>query len=266
MVSPRFVLLSYPGMPISKPLMGFHDEDRFWDEFYSEIAPSLEEVHFAGGEPLIMEQHYRLLEWLIGAGKTDVELYYDTNLSRLSFRGRDIVGLWKCFPRLRVSLSLDGVGRRGEYIRDGLNYETWVENLRRVKAECGHAVLYMHFVVSIFNVLDLREHYDEIIGRGFVDPSRLGFTFLEWPPYLSVQALAPRLKRLAVERVRRMATSDPIVIPHIRNYLEKLAEFLYLQDLYPSHGGKFAAQTRLLDQRRGQDAAEIFPELAVMLD
>ena len=189
----------YPQMRLPRPIIGFHDVDSFWQEFSRDILPDLEEVHFAGGEPLIMEPHYRLLTLLITSGKTDVELYYDTNLSRLTFKDWDIIELWRHFPNIRLSLSLDGVGRKGEYIRHGLMYEQWLRNLERVKAEASHADRFLHFVVSVFNVLDLREHYDAIISGEYAAPNRIGLTFLEWPPYLNVQSLHPTLKGLAAE-------------------------------------------------------------------
>ena len=46
------------------------------DRFINDV----EEIYFAGGEPLVMEEHYLILEKLIAAGRTDVRLRYNTNL------------------------------------------------------------------------------------------------------------------------------------------------------------------------------------------
>ena len=40
----------------------------------------VEEIYFAGGEPLVMQEHYTILEKLIEAGRTDVRLRYNTYL------------------------------------------------------------------------------------------------------------------------------------------------------------------------------------------
>ena len=55
----------------------------------------------------------------------------DTNLSCLRYGDWDVVDLWRRFPRVRLNLSLDGVGAQGEYIRHGLNYVRWTENVKR---------------------------------------------------------------------------------------------------------------------------------------
>jgi hypothetical protein len=100
----------------------------------------VEEVYWVGGEPLMYEQHWRYMQRIIelGDGK-NVYARYNTNLSRISYRGcnlyHDILG------RLRdwqICASIDGTGAIGEYIRTGLNYETWLENFKAGIAVAKH--------------------------------------------------------------------------------------------------------------------------------
>jgi radical SAM protein with 4Fe4S-binding SPASM domain len=258
--------LVFPDNPISKKDHGIDRVQSFWDDFDRDIVRNLETIHLAGGEPLIIDAHYRLLEKLIAAGRTDVYLQYDTNLSRLQFKHWDVIELWKKFPNLKVSLSLDGVGRKGEYIRDGLDYDKWVENVRRVQREAPHARRCLHFVVCIFNVIDFAEHFKVIAGNHFVEPGWMTLTFLNWPAYLSVQILMPELKTKAERNLRELLSSDFNIMPHTRRQIEALIEFLKGEDLYGDYGKEFAERTRVLDQVRGRNAAELFPDLAPMLE
>jgi hypothetical protein len=257
--------LLYPEIPMARSVYGIEDVLSFWDDFEQHIVPDLEELHLAGGEPLVCEPHYRLLEKLISSGKTDVELYYDTNLSVMRFKQWDIVELWKHFPKLKLSLSLDGVGRQGEYIRHGLNYSEWVDHVTRLDRELPHAARMMHFVVSIFNIVDLKMHIRTILDGAFVAPDRIGFTFLEWPVYLRVQVLPKFLKDRVHREVSEMI-GDPISFPEpIRRQLEALLAFMTSCDLYDQHAMEFAVRTKLLDGIRGENAEEVFPYLAGML-
>jgi hypothetical protein len=56
---------------------------------------------------------------------------YNTNLSRINYRGinlfRDILSGLRDW---QVCASIDGTGRTGEYIRSGLNFDSWLENIR----------------------------------------------------------------------------------------------------------------------------------------
>jgi len=183
----------------------------------------------------------------------------------LGFKHWDVVELWKKFPSLAVSMSLDGTGKKGEFIRDGLDYPQWVENVRRLQRELPHASRHIHFVVSIFNVIDFAEHYRTIVEGGFVKPRRMTFTFLEYPEYLSVQVLKPEIKVVVERDLRAMLTAARDMPDNVRDQISALIEFLNAKDLYGVHGATFSFKTRILDRLRGQNAAELFPALAPML-
>jgi sulfatase maturation enzyme AslB (radical SAM superfamily) len=92
----------------------------------------IEEVYWVGGEPLMYEQHWRYMQRIIELGDgPNVYARYNTNLSRVNYRG---INLWRdILSRLRdwqVCASIDGTGRIGEYIRTGLNFDTWLKNFR----------------------------------------------------------------------------------------------------------------------------------------
>lgn len=255
--------LVFPDKPISEKYQGFDRLASFWEDF-DRLAPGLETIHLAGGEPLIIDAHYRLLEKLIAIGRTDVRLQYDTNLSRLQFKHWDVIDLWKHFPHLEISMSLDGAGQRGEYIRDGLCYQQWLQNARRVQRELPHAERSLHFVVCIFNVLDLADHFKAILEGNFVEPGRVMLTFLQWPEHLSVQVLKPELKANAEKNLLEFLKSDYPFVPEARAQIEALIDFMKAEDLYSIYGRDFADRTLLLDAARGQDALKMFPELAAM--
>jgi hypothetical protein len=92
----------------------------------------VEEVYWVGGEPLMYEQHWRYMQRIIELGDgPNVYARYNTNLSRIDFRNcnlyRDILAHLRDW---QICASIDGTGRIGEYIRTGLDYETWLENFK----------------------------------------------------------------------------------------------------------------------------------------
>lgn len=258
--------LIYPHIEMQKRVIGFDDVRTFWDEFNTCIMPDLEHVHIAGGEPLVSEAHYLLLQSLIDSGKIDVELYYDTNLSQLTFKTWDVVELWNVFPNITICLSLDGVGPEGEYIRHGMNYKQWYKNLETIKKEVPHVRRKLHFVVSIFNVMNLRMHLRAIIDDGIVTPDRLRLTFLEWPPYMNVQVLPYALKIKCEHRLRELLEHEQTFGEAVLTQIKALLQFLKERDLYKEYGGEFASKTMLLDRLRGENAVDLFPYLEPMLE
>lgn len=91
----------------------------------------VEEIYWVGGEPLMYEQHWRYMQRIIELGDGPrVYARYNTNLSRVNYR--DINLYRDILSRLRdwqICASIDGTGRIGEYIRSGLDFDSWLENL-----------------------------------------------------------------------------------------------------------------------------------------
>ena len=90
----------------------------------------VEEVYWVGGEPLMYEQHWRYMKQIVDQGDGDrVYARYNTNLSRVNFKGIDLYSDILAHLRdYQVCASLDGTGRIGEYIRTGLDYAVWRDN------------------------------------------------------------------------------------------------------------------------------------------
>ena len=91
---------------------------------------AVEEVYWVGGEPLMYEQHWRYMKRIIELGDGP-RLYarYNTNLSRINYRGLDLFGDILAHVRdWQICASLDGTHEIGEYIRTGLDFEQFCSN------------------------------------------------------------------------------------------------------------------------------------------
>jgi len=93
----------------------------------------VEEVYWVGGEPLMYEQHWRYMQRIVALGDGPrVYARYNTNLSRVNYRGVNLYTDILAHVRdWQICASLDGTGRVGEYIRTGLNYESWRANFEQ---------------------------------------------------------------------------------------------------------------------------------------
>jgi hypothetical protein len=103
-------------------------------EFAQAVAEHrVEEVYWVGGEPLMYEQHWRYMKQIVDQGDGGlVYARYNTNLSRVQYRGTDLYS--DILDRIRdwqICASIDGTGDTGEYIRTGLSWPTFLENFRR---------------------------------------------------------------------------------------------------------------------------------------
>lgn len=185
----------------SKALININDKTNFLKQIESHYE-CVDEIYFAGGEPLIMPEHYTILNELIARNKTDVNIRYSTNFSKLIFKGKHIFDYWKNFKNLELFISIDGVGKVGEYVRTGYNDEEFAANVKAFKdsglkfKHYGYAVTY-----GALNYLHLFDMVLDFIDRDFIDKTKpqdgnrtVFFSPISYPSHYDCKFLPIRYK------------------------------------------------------------------------
>ena len=77
--------------------------------------PTVEALHFAGGEPLILPELIDALNQCVESGRAhEIALSFNTNVTVLPEK---VTSLWHHFKSVSILCSIDGYGRTTEYIR-----------------------------------------------------------------------------------------------------------------------------------------------------
>jgi organic radical activating enzyme len=155
------------GRPMERVEYTTGTEDGMLEQMEEHI-PHLEQIYFAGGEPLIMKEHYYLLEKLIEYGKTDVRIQYNTNFSELRFKDKHVFDYWKHFKNISVGASLDASGARAEFMRKGTDWAQTLDNRQRMMQEVPHVDFYVSSTISAMNVLHVLDFHREWTELGLV--------------------------------------------------------------------------------------------------
>ena len=223
----------------------------------------VEEVYFAGGEPLIMEEHYYILDKLIEFNKTNIPIVYSTNLSTLKYRDHDVLDIWKNFNDIFLGVSLDGSGTRGELIRKGMNWNTFLKNLKTVKKNLPEVKYSISFTAQVLNCFDIMNTQRILFDLGLLNSiDDFMFQFLEYPELLSIQILDKETKKLLSSAIEDHIENFLIPSGSVRslNDYKSMIEYLNLEDksnLIP----EFINYCSLLDDIRDENTKETFPEL-----
>ena len=174
----------------------FEDNPNWWNSF-EKLLPYFRRVEFAGGEPLMDPQHYRILDMLAPYGD-QIEIKYATNLTMLGKSNRTVWQYWPKFKSVAVNVSIDGIWDSYDYIRGNGSFSEIVHNIKQIQTIPNISRIVGAVTVQVSNVLVL----DKIIEY-FLDD--IGIIFhshrVSFPVELSVQVLPAELKALAIERL-----------------------------------------------------------------
>jgi len=167
---------------------------KFWEQFYDQI-PNMQQIYFAGGESLIIEEHYDILEKCIELGYAkNLELRYNSN--GVEWR-EDLFELWSHFKFVRFHYSVDDVFERNEYIRYPSKWQRTAEVMRildtqttdnvEVTIACAVQALNI-FYIPDFIKWKVEQNFKKINvwphGGGMVS-----FHFVYYPAHLNVKVL-----------------------------------------------------------------------------
>ena len=234
--------------------------------------PNIDTAYFAGGEPLITEEHYLILEEMIKHGRTDIQLRYNTNLSNLKFKNKDIFDLWKHFKsKISIYASIDHVGERAEYIRHGTDWGLIESNFIRVKKE-SYIKLQMNTVLSIFNYVTIKDFYEYLYDKNLYTAQDSTFSLygMTTPVHLTVNTLPLGLRLVGRKNFTDLINFSRTYHNYHQDKMDQFDDLLKwetsLPDKWDDHKRYFRSEITRLDAIRGENFVKVFPELARLMD
>jgi len=230
-------------------------EDLF--TFDTELA----EVYFAGGEPLRMEEHYSFLDSLLAKNQTDLHLRYNTNLSKLTLKGKRALDYWKKFKKITLAVSIDAIGEKAAYIRSGLNWGKFLENIKLIKEQCPHIKIQIAPTVSNLSILSLCDLHQFFVENNLIKMNDIYLNILDRPNYYNCKNLPKSVKEKSKENL--MAHIDWLNENNASKVVIKEFEAVFEYMMTPANASDlkaFVKETEKLDTIRNEDFKSIFPE------
>ena len=247
-----------------KPFLDkFQDSPEWWASL-EKLLPYFRRVEFAGGEPLMDPQHYRILDMLKPYGH-QIEIKYATNLSMLGKGDRNIYEYWPHFKSIAVNVSIDGIGDSYEYVRGNADWITLINNIREIQKIPNISRIVGAVTVQVSNILVL----DKIIEYFLNDLEIIFHTHrVEYPNVLSAQVLPEPLKQLAIQRLEdikgkvrtfKYVQKEPKLLEYTLEQIQHNINYLQARD--QNHLWKDCVEfNRRLDNTRKQSFLEVTPE------
>ena len=208
-------------------------------------------MRFSGGEPLMHQEHWDLLEYFIEQGRTDMVLGYNTNGSIVTFKNKSIFEIWKHFAGIEVTMSLDAAGIKGEYWRNGTVWPKVVDNI--IEMINNGVNVGIHITVSWVNALSILELVSAL------DMLNIQMHSISFSPVMNVfmlQSAPAETKVLIAEHFNKISTTYPGLAPHSRMIIDHMNKS-------PPNSTAFyedIERIKKFDLLRRESFARIFPE------
>jgi organic radical activating enzyme len=237
-------------------------------DIWEQLEPHLdyvEQIYFAGGEPLLMEEHYRILDELVRRKRFDVRLIYNTNFTHTDLKGRSVFEYWKQFDSVAVGASLDDMGNRGEYIRKGTDWAVVEQNRRDMLRVCPEVDFYISPTLSIMNAWHLPDFHRDWVAKGLIRAQDLNVNILQDPPHNRIDIAPAAYKGALLARYREHIEWLRGQVPLSRATVgfESAIKFMMATD--NTHLiSRFWHKTRELDAIRGENCLDALPELEAL--
>lgn len=250
---------------VKKPYLDkFEDNPNWWTSF-EKLLPYFRRVEFAGGEPLMDPQHYRILDMLKSYGN-NIELKYATNGTVLGIKGgRNIHDYWPHFKSIAVNISIDGIDQVYDYIRGNGSYNDIISSVKEIQKISNVRRIVGAVAVQVNNVLIL----DKMIETFLNELDIIFYTnMVKYPKVLSIQTLPDYLKGLAIQRLDvvkekikdfKMVKQNPILEEITLEQINGIINFIRSND--QSHLWEECVRfNHKLDVTRNQSFEKVNPE------
>ena len=240
--------------------------DDIWNQMLEQFD-HVEQFYFAGGEPLIMEEHYKILKELDRRKMYHVRLIYNTNFSKLTFKDMDVLELWNKFDSVSVGASLDAMGPRAEFMRKGTVWSDIETNRRRMQEVCPQVDFYISATVGLINALHVVDFHRTWSEQGYIKPQDFNFNLLQFPFWQRVDLLPEAMKQRVKEKyeshIAWLKPQDHLT--RATKGFESGLDYMMRRDNFKNIE-EFKSGMKKIDDIRNENILETFPELAELYE
>lgn len=265
----------------SSQLYKFNESNPYVEAFFkwwdNGLSQSLQELRLTGGEPLMSGDTWRLLDWFKNNPDVNPSMRFamNSNLGAKDELINRMIETSHSINHFHLYTSNEAVGTQSEYIRDGLVWDHWTNNVERVltdgKIEGFHMMCTINALCldTLDSFLDIVMNWKRKYGKDF---PTFSLNILRFPSFQSPLVLPDNLRthyKIRLQDWLNANTDDPMLHQMERNQVQRLID--YLDVVKTPHVG--SAEQSILqrdfkqfytqyDRRRNKDFCNAFPALA----
>jgi len=257
--------------------------EAFWKWWNDELQYSLVELRITGGEGTMSPDFWKLIDWWNDHPECDVRLAVNSNLGAKKELIERLCNATHNFKDFHLYTSCESYGTHAEYIRDGLVWDEWLENLGYIIREGNVKNTHVMMTINALCLFTMTKFMDTMLSMKKVYGKHhcmMSFNILRFPSFMSVNTLPKeiRLKQAALleewlydNYYSKISTEDGRGLLNNIEAEGLIRLIAYLKEVDEGHSNVSSLESRQrdfrtffeeYDQRRGKNFCETFSELA----
>ena len=267
----------------SSQLYDFNEENPYVTAFFkwwdSDLHETLDELRITGGEPLMSGHTWKLLDWFKKNKKqSTTRLAINSNLG---FDKERIDKLLSATNDVKIDLytSNESMNEHAEYIRDGLQWDQWYNNVMYLIKSKKLRGLHVMCTINALCLSSLPTFLEMLVGIKMsygADAINFTLNILRFPSFQSALVLPEEIKlkyKTQLEEFLLMYGDQPELHQMEVNQVKRLIDYL---DIVKTPHSEAFEMPKLLndfkefykqyDKRRDKNFTKTFPELKEWYD
>lgn len=200
--------------------------DAFFDWFHTSLKYSLDELRVTGGEPTRSPSFWKLLE---ECDETDFNFAVNSNLIMDQERLQKFILSTKKFKKFDLYTSCETAGKQAEFIRAGLDYDIWYNNLIQFANDANYRSIHIMLTISALSVWGITEFIDEILAlrkQYKKNQFYMSINILRYPSFQNINVLSEELKSICAKKINLWLKTVEGLTDIERNQLERLETYI----------------------------------------
>jgi organic radical activating enzyme len=252
--------------------------DAFW-KWWPELYKSLTTFRITGGEPLLSNNSWKIIDEIIENPRADFKFSINTNMGvplKLVEKLIDKLNLMiDKIAEIVIYTSAESIGEQAEYSRFGMDWTLFDSNIRTF-LEKANPRIRLHFMTTV-NILSVSTfdkfltHISELRKRFGKNRVSFNVSYLRWPNHQCITNLDDEQKKVFTEKMESVIdtlskdadVNGNLYIEEI-NQIKRLVDFMNMTPANRTEQKNFKLFFDEYDRRRNTNLLKTFPELTTM--
>lgn len=246
-------------------------------EWWPELSKELQEIRITGGEPAMSHQFWKFCELVQETDVSNLRMAVNSNLCIKE----DLIDKLVTFTKesnlkeFDLYTSCEAVGAQAEYIRDGLNYNQWHDNLVYFIENANYRAVTIMMTITSLSLFSITDFLDDMVALkrkyGHQRP-HIDLNILRWPSFMSPLSFPDHIKDYCRENLKNWYDANNTLPELGEGELAQIKRLIdYLEVVETPHRRADEEKSKLhhdfksfyqqYDERRGKSLKDTFPSI-----